>query len=106
MESTITAMERAWDVRVAHLLTKLPDRGRRAVAWLRVPDRRWLRSGTAVLLILGGFLSVLPVFGLWMLPLGLALMSDDVPWLKVPLEKASRAIERLWMRLRGSPKAG
>ena len=101
MENTITATERAWDARVAHLLTKLPDRGRHAVEWLRVPDRRWLRLGVAALLILGGCLSVLPVFGLWMLPLGLALMSDDVPWLKVPLEKAARGVERLWARFRG-----
>jgi uncharacterized membrane protein len=76
------------------------------VEWLRVPDRRWLRLGVAVLLILGGCLSVLPVFGLWMLPLGLALMSDDVPWLKVPLEKASRGAEHLWARVRGGRKAG
>jgi hypothetical protein len=106
MDSTIIATERAWDARVAHLLTKLPDRGRHAVEWLRVPDRRWLRLGAAALLILGGFLSVLPVFGLWMLPLGLALMSDDIPWLKVPLEKASRGVERLWARVRGGRKAG
>ena len=106
METTIAATERAWDTRVARLLAKLPDRGRRAVQWLRVPDRRWLRLGVAVLLIFGGFLSVLPVFGLWMLPLGLALMSDDVPWLKVRLEKASRGAERLWARVRGGRKAG
>jgi hypothetical protein len=94
MDSTTIATERAWDARVAHLLAKLPDRLRSGVEWLRVPSRRWLRLGAAVLLILGGFLSVLPVFGLWMLPLGLALMSDDIPWLKVPLEKAARGVER------------
>ena len=106
METTIAATERAWDARVARLLPKLPDRVRRAVEWLRVPERRWLRLGTAVFLILGGFLSVLPVFGLWMLPLGLALMSDDIPWLKVPLEKAARGVERLWAHVRGGRKAG
>ena len=106
MDNTIVATERAWDASVAHVLTKLPDRGRHAVEWLRVPDRRWLRLGTFLLLVLGGFLSVLPVFGLWMLPLGLALMSDDIPWLKVPLEKASRGAERLWARVRGGRKAG
>ena len=106
MENTVVATEQAWDARVAHLLTKLPDRGRHAVEWLRVPDRRWLRLSAAVLLIFGGFLSVLPVFGLWMLPLGLALMSDDIPWLKVPLEKAARGVERLWARVRGGRKAG
>jgi len=30
-----------------------------------------------------------------MLPLGLALMSDDIPRLKVPLEKEARGLERL-----------
>jgi len=29
--------------------------------------------------MLGGFLAVLPVFGLWMLPLGLTLIAEDVP---------------------------
>ena len=106
METTVAATERAWDARVAHLLAKLPNRLRSGVEWLREPSRRWLRLGAAVLLVLGGFLSVLPVFGLWMLPLGLALMSDDIPWLKVPLEKVARGIERLWARVRRGRKAG
>lgn len=33
-------------------------------------------------LILGSFLWVLPVFGLWMLPLGLLLLALDVPRLR------------------------
>ena len=106
MGTTIAATERAWDARVARLLPKLPDRGRRAVEWLREPSRRWLRLGAAVFLILGGFLSILPVFGLWMLPLGLALMSDDLPWLKVPLQKVARGIERLWARVHRARKPG
>ena len=106
MGNTIAATERAWDARVAHLLAKLPDRMRWGVEWLREPSRLWLRLGAAVLLILGAFLAILPIFGLWMLPLGLALMSDDIPWLKVPLEKVSRGIERLWARVRGGRKAG
>ena len=106
MENTVVATERAWDARVARLLAKLPDRMQSGVEWLREPPRRWLRLGAAVLLVLGGFLSILPVFGLWMLPLGLALMSDDIPWLKVPLEKALRGVERLWARVRGGRKAG
>ena len=78
----------AWDARVAYLLTKLPDRARSWIEWLRHPPRRWPRLLAAVLLITGGILSILPVLGLWMLPLGLALMSDDVPWLKTPLERS------------------
>ena len=106
MGNTVVATERAWDARVARLLPKLPDRLRSAVEWLRQPSRRWLRLGAAVFLILGGVLAVLPVFGLWMLPLGLALVNDDLPWLKVPMEKAARGVERLWARVRGGRKAG
>ena len=105
MENTVVATERAWDARVARLLPKLPVRLRSTVAWLREPRRRWLRLGAAALLILGGVLSILPVFGLWMLPFGLALMSDDLPWLKVPLEKVSRGVERLWARVRRGREA-
>jgi hypothetical protein len=105
METSIAATERAWDARIAHLLTKLPDRLRSGVGWLREPSRRWLRLAAAALLILGGVLAILPVFGLWMLPLGLALMSDDIPWLKVPLEKIAGGLERLWFRVRGVRKA-
>lgn len=106
MENTVAATERAWDARVDRLTAKMPGRLRSGVGWLREPPRRWLRLGAAVLLVFGGFLAVLPVFGLWMLPLGLALMSDDIPWLKVPLEKASRGAERLWARVRGGREAG
>ena len=53
-----------------------------------------------MLLMVGGILSILPVVGLWMFPLGLALMSDDVPWLKTPLEHAARWIERAWRKVR------
>jgi hypothetical protein len=89
----------AWDARVAHLLTKLPNRARSAIGWLRHPPMRWPRLLAAMLLIAGGIFSILPVLGLWMLPLGLALLSDDVPWLKTPLELAARWIERVWRKL-------
>lgn len=46
---------------------------------LPLPRSRILRVGIGVLLILGGFLSILPIFGLWMLPLGLLVLSVDVP---------------------------
>ncbi|TDH62488.1 hypothetical protein E2C06_11500 [Dankookia rubra] len=98
--SAVTAA--AWDARVARLLTRLPDRGRATVAWLRHPPRRWPRLLAAVALMAGGIFSILPVLGLWMLPLGLALMSDDVPWLKTPLEFSARWIERSWRRLRAA----
>jgi hypothetical protein len=69
----------AWNARVARLLAKLPRPVRSAMAWLRHPARRWLRLAAAALLVVGGVLAILPVFGLWMLPLGLALAGEDMP---------------------------
>lgn len=45
---------------------------------------RWVRWGAAACLIAGGFLGFLPVLGLWMLPLGLVIISDEVGWLRRP----------------------
>lgn len=96
-ESRVTPQD--WDRRVAHLSEKLPEQLHRAVEWLREPSRFWIRLVAAILFILGGIFSILPVLGLWMLPLGLALLSQDVPALKVPLEHAARWIERTWARM-------
>lgn len=91
-----------WDDRVTRLTEKLPDRLRRAIEWLREPSRRWVRIAAAILFILGGIFSILPVLGLWMLPVGLALLSQDIPALKVPLERSARWIEGVWRRWFGS----
>ena len=88
-----------WDARVSRLSEKLPDPLQRTVDWLREPSRVWLRVGAALLFILGGIFSILPVLGLWMLPLGLALLAQDVPGLKVPLEKSACWIEATWADL-------
>ena len=70
--------------RLRKLLRRLPERMQEAIRWLRRRDTRWARIPAGVLLILGGCLSILPVFGLWMLPLGLALLAEDIP----PLRRA------------------
>lgn len=43
---------------------------------------RAFRMPIAFILIVGSFLAILPVFGLWMLPLGLMLLALDVPFLR------------------------
>jgi hypothetical protein len=65
---------------------KLSDEERECVR-ARAPSRFWFQLIARIPLILGGILPTLPVFGLWMLPLGLALIADDVPWLKCRLRK-------------------
>ena len=44
--------------------------------------------------IVGSFLSILPVFGLWMLPLGLVLLAEDVPVLRRARDRILEWIER------------
>lgn len=73
---------------VEALIARLPDRFRSSVRWLRQPSSRWARIPAGVLLVSGGLLSVLPLLGLWMLPLGLMLLAEDVP----PLLRARRFI--------------
>ena len=89
-----------WDARVERGLSHAPARLRTAIEWLRAPSRFWFRLIAGILLIAGGVLAILPVFGLWMLPLGLALIADDVPWLKARLEQAARWCERVWRKVR------
>ena len=68
--------------RLELLIRRLPGRLQAAVRWLRQPAKRWARIPAGFLLIIGGLLSILPIFGLWMLPLGLVFLSDDIPPLR------------------------
>ena len=66
------------------------------VAWLRKPSSTLVRIPLAILLIVGGIFSFLPVLGLWMLPLGLVLFAQDVPMLQGPMARMLGWIERKW----------
>lgn len=94
-------LNQAWDARVERGLAKLPPRLRAGIEWLRVPSRWWLRVPAGVLFTLGGVLSILPFLGLWMLPLGAALLAEDVPGMKGPLERAAQWLAAAWRRVRG-----
>jgi hypothetical protein len=77
--------------------TKLPPRGAHFVGWLRKPTSRYVRFPLALLLVAGGIFSFLPILGLWMLPLGLVLIAQDVPPLQKPTAQGLGWIERKWM---------
>jgi hypothetical protein len=81
---------------VERLIDRLPDRISSAAHWLRRPSSRWLRIPAGVLLILGGFLAVLPLFGLWMLPLGLLLLAEDIPVLRRTRNRVLDMAHRRW----------
>ncbi|HWJ86820.1 MAG TPA: hypothetical protein VNS12_01955 [Pelagibacterium sp.] len=63
---------------------------------LRQPRAIFIRVPLGILLLLGGLLSFLPVLGLWMLPLGLLLLSIDLPFLQRPLNGLVLRSERRW----------
>ncbi len=67
------------------LVRQLPQRLQTTVRWLRRPAARWVRIPAGLLLVLAGLLSILPILGLWMLPLGLVLLAEDVK----PLQRAT-----------------
>ncbi|HVI87135.1 MAG TPA: hypothetical protein VM659_02480 [Dongiaceae bacterium] len=71
--------------RLQRLLAHLPDRVAAVVHGLRRPQARWRRIPIAIAFLLGGLLAFLPVFGVWMLPLGLLLLAEDIPLLRAAL---------------------
>jgi hypothetical protein len=80
--------------RLRRLLRRLPSRMQAITRWLRKPACRWERLPAGILLIIGGCLAILPVFGLWMFPLGLMLLADDVPPLRRFRDRALDWLER------------
>jgi len=68
--------------RQIHALTRRMPATRRTIDSLLHGRLARFRLPIALVLILGSFLAVLPVFGLWMLPLGLLLLALDVPRLQ------------------------
>jgi hypothetical protein len=68
--------------RLERLIERMPQAMQAPTRWLRRPSSRWVRIPAGVLLLCGSALSVLPFFGMWMLPLGLMLLAEDVPSLR------------------------
>jgi hypothetical protein len=82
------------DPRLDKLVRRLPPRMGDTVAYLLKPSSRWVRIPSGALLIIGGVLSFLPVLGVWMLPLGLALLAEDVPALRASRSRVLDWVER------------
>ena len=71
--------KKKFDRLLGRLQARLPARLARAMAWLVSPAAILLRLPLAILFIIGGIFSFLPVLGVWMLPLGILLIAVDVP---------------------------
>jgi hypothetical protein len=79
---------------------RVPTRVSNFIRWLRQPSSFAARLAVAILFILGGIFSFLPVLGIWMLPLGLLLIAQDVHFLQKPLVTSLSWTERQWDRAR------
>jgi hypothetical protein len=109
VDDATTRDEELHEERLGRLLGRLPQRLQSGVAWLREPSRVWIRIPAGILLIVGSLFSILPVFGLWMLPLGLVLLAEDVGPLRRAVGRVLAWIERRhpsWMGLPPTPQPG
>ena len=75
------------------------------MSWLRILRRtihlrvsRLMRIVLGTALIIGGLLGFLPVLGFWMLPLGLAVLSIDLPIMR----RFHRRLVVWWGRRKGA----
>jgi hypothetical protein len=83
-----------------HLEHEVPGKVARVLRNLRHPQAKWIRMPVGILFVLGGIFSILPVLGLWMLPLGLLLMAYDIPLLRKPVGHFTIWAIRKWVSLR------
>jgi len=77
-------------------LMGLPRPIHRTLVWLRRPEARRVRIPAAIMLIVGGLFGFLPILGFWMVPLGIILLSEDVPVLRRPTVRALGSMQRWW----------
>ena len=65
----------------------------RIIGRLRGPRSRIVRIPVALFLIACGLLGFLPIVGFWMLPIGLVLLAEDLPFLRSPAQKMMAWVE-------------
>jgi len=83
-----------FDEEMDRLQGHMPDWAGRNFDRLRQPEAVWVRVPAGIALISGGVLGFLPVLGLWMLPVGVALLACDVRPIQPPLARALRFANR------------
>jgi hypothetical protein len=66
-----------------------------------LPHSQPLRIGIGILLVAGGLVGFLPILGFWMVPLGLLVLSVDIP----AVRRFRRRLEVKWGRWRQKRRA-
>jgi hypothetical protein len=84
-----------------HLENEVPGGVGRQVRNLRHPNARWIRLPVGVLFVVGGLLApMVPILGVWLIPLGLLLLACDVPFLRRPTANFTIWSTRKWVVLK------
>lgn len=87
--------KRRFDRQLAALTSRSPMLGRFAAAHQGRPGIL-VRLPLGLLLVAGGFLAILPIFGLWMIPLGLVILAIDLPALRPFVSAVIIRLRRKW----------
>jgi hypothetical protein len=85
-----------FDQEMDRLQGQIPDWAGRNLKRLRQPRAVWVRVPTGIALTGGGLLSFLPVLGIWMLPVGLALLAHDVRVMRKPVAHVRFCTKQTW----------
>lgn len=86
--------KKRFDRQVSRLVRQLPRPLAAVIVWLRKPYARLVRIPLGIVFVIGGAFSILPVLGLWMLPLGLLLLAVDLPILQGPVGRLLVRLQR------------
>lgn len=89
-------LEHAYDC----LEQETPSVVARTIHWLRGPQSRRVRLPMGLLLIVLGCFGFLPVIGYELIPIGLLLIAQDVPFLRKPASVLTIWLVRKWVQLR------
>jgi hypothetical protein len=71
---------------------------------ITLPSSAGVRIALGVLLVCGGLLGFLPILGFWMIPLGLIVLSVDLPLVRRLRRRMEVPILRWWYGVRGNGK--
>ena len=86
------------DRQVNRISNELPSVAGGFLRWLRGSSSGWVRVPVGLLLIIFGVFGFLPVLGFWMVPLGVLLLAQDIPFLRRPILWALVWLERKWIK--------
>jgi len=92
MTDHVTGDKPDLDEELDRLQAWVPDRVSKVVRKVRSSEAKPYRIPLGIALTAGGVVGFLPILGFWMVPLGLAVLAQDVPVMRPPLAWALKKI--------------